>query len=63
MKKGTSLNKQKNIVNEEHWQEQKRKNEFCYQHKLSWENALVKAIGKGPFTSPNKALVNTLGDV
>ena len=40
--------------------EQKRKKFFCYQHKLNWENAFVNSIENGPFTNPNKALVNTL---
>ena len=41
-----------------------KKEKKCWSlHKPNWENYLVNSIGKGPFTGPNKALVNTLQDV
>lgn len=36
------------------------KKQICCYYKLSWGNALANSIGKGPFTAPSKAQVNTL---
>lgn len=51
--------KNKNIVNGKNIVNKKEKKTYC-QYEVNWENVLTNSIGKGLFTGPNKALVNTL---
>ena len=52
--------KNKNIVNGKNIDNKKEKNKCYCQYEVNWENVLTNSIGKGLFTGPNKALVNTL---